>query len=113
MKAAAPIQAPRIAGAPAIRPRREQAPDGRAAGARPGLAAAQRRDDRQALGRVVDREADDEEGAERERPGRVGGADRQALAEVVEADPDRDQQRQVGAAAPPGASGALGRGRPR
>ena len=62
------------------------------------VAVAQRRHDRQALGGVVDREADDEEGAQGERPARVGGADRQALAEVVEADPDRHQQRQVGAA---------------
>ena len=47
----------------------------------------------------MDREADDEEGAQRQRAGRVGGADREALAEVVEADPDRHQQRQVGIAA--------------
>ena len=91
-KAEAPIQAPRIAGAPAIRPR----PSRRTSPGRAAPSRAQRRDDRQALGGVVDREADDEEGAERERAGRVGGTDRQALAEVVEADPDRDQERQVG-----------------
>ena len=63
-------------------------------GVRPG-ALAQRRDDRQALGGVVDREANNQEGAEGERPGGVGRADRQALAEVVQADPDRDQQGHV------------------
>ena len=87
METVAPIRAPTIAGAPAIRPR----PSRRAS---EGARARQRGDDREALGRVVDREADDEERAERELADRVGGADREALAEVVEADPDRDHQRQ-------------------
>ncbi len=38
---------------------------------------------------------------ERERAGRVGGADREAFAEVVEADADRHEQREVEAARPP------------
>jgi hypothetical protein len=85
LNADAPIHAPRIAGAPAIRPssRREAT-----------ALARERRDDRQPLGGVVQREADDEERPERERPDRVGRADREPLAEVVQADPDRDQQRQ-------------------
>ena len=53
----------------------------------------ERRDDRQPLGRVVQREADDEERAQRQRARRVGGADRHALAEVVQPDADRDQRR--------------------
>ena len=53
----------------------------------------ERRDDRQPLGRVVDREPDDQERAQRERAGGVRGADRHALAEVVQPDPDRDQRR--------------------
>jgi hypothetical protein len=48
----------------------------------------------------VDGEADDEERAEGERADRVGGPDRQPLAEVVEADADGDQHRQVRAAGP-------------
>ena len=80
---------PRIAGAPAISP---SAREPRQATAGDFV---QRRDDREALGRVVDREADDEEGAEREFADRVGGADREALAEVVEADPDRDHHRRA------------------
>ena len=79
----APISAPRIAGAPAIRPRLRQ-PRWRHA------LADQRRDDRDPLGGVVDREADDQEGAQGELADGVRGADREALAEVVEADSDRD-----------------------
>ena len=56
----------------------------------------------------MDREADDEEGAERELADRVGGADREALAEVVQADPDRDHQREADAA---GAAGVRPRSR--
>ncbi len=52
----------------------------------------------------MQREADDEEGAERERSRRVGGADRQSLAEVVQADPDRDEQRELERAGPARAS---------
>jgi hypothetical protein len=47
----------------------------------------------------VQREADDEERAERERAGRVGRADRHALAEVVQADADGDEQRELRAGA--------------
>ena len=67
-------------------PRRGQPPE---RGARPR----ERRDDRQPLGRVVDREPDHEERAERERAGGVGGADRHALAEVVQPDPGGDERR--------------------
>ena len=59
----------------------------------------------------MDREADHEQRAERERAGRVGGADRQALAEVVQADADRDEQREVGAAGRPAAGAASPRER--
>ena len=65
LKAAAPIHAPSTAGPPASSPSTREAAD-RGARAR----CAERGDDRQALGRVVDREADDEERAERERSGR-------------------------------------------
>ena len=91
----APITAPRIAGAPAMMPRQREAAD-----RRPLLIAHQRRDDREALGGVVDREADHERGAERQLRDRVGGADREALPHVVKADSDRDHQREPGSADP-------------
>ncbi len=62
----------------------------------------QRRDDRQPFGRVVQREADDEQRAERRLAERERRADRQPFAEVVQPDADRDQQRQHPAAAAPG-----------
>ena len=93
LNAAAPIHAPRIAGAPAMRP---SSGEPRSVGWPVG----ERRDDGQALGRVVDGEADDEERAERERADRVGRADRDALAEVVQADADGDEQREALTAAP-------------
>ena len=71
-----------------------------AADGRPLLIAHQRRDDREALGRVVDREADHERRTERQLGDRIGGADRKALPHVVEADPDRDHQREPGPADP-------------
>ena len=43
----------------------------------------------------MQREADDQERAERERAGGVGRADRDALAEVVQPDADRDEQREL------------------
>jgi hypothetical protein len=42
----------------------------------------------------VHHEADHEERAELELAGRERGPDREALAEVVDADPDRDEQRE-------------------
>ncbi len=51
----------------------------------------------------MDREADDEEGAEGQRAHGIGGADRQALAEVVQPDPDRDHQGEPEGARPGGA----------
>ena len=90
VNAAAPIHAPTHGGAAGEQPEHRQAAD---RGAR--AAAPERGDDGQALGRVVDREADDEEGAERERAGRVGRADGQALAEVVQADAERRRARQA------------------
>lgn len=77
LKAAAPIQAPRIAG--------------------------ERRDDREAFRGVVDREPDHEERPERERPARVRRTDRKSLAEVVQAHPDGDEQGKVGTGRPGGA----------
>ena len=58
----------------------------------------QRRGDADALGDVVQREAEHEEGAEPRGAGREGGADREALAEVVQADAERDggRERQPG-----------------
>ena len=46
----------------------------------------------------MDRESDHEQRAERERAGGIRRADREALAEVVEPDADRDEQREVGPA---------------
>src|SRR5215208_4034498 len=54
----------------------------------------ERRGDPEPLGDVVDHEADDEEGPERELTERERRPDRQAFAEVVEADPDCDERRQ-------------------
>ena len=88
LNAAAPIQAPSTAGAPAISPSATSRPQRR-------LRLGERRDDGQALGRVVQREADDEEGAERQRADGVRRADGDALAEVVQPDADGDEQREV------------------
>ena len=85
----APITAPRIAGAAG-----DDAEQREAADRRPLLIAHQRRDDREALGGVVDCEADHERRTECKLRDRVGGADRKALPHVVEADPDRDHQRE-------------------
>ena len=71
-----PTRAPRIAGPPAIAPRPSSA-------LHPRFLRSERRDDREALGRVVDREADDQRAAEGEFADRIGGADREAFAEVV------------------------------
>ena len=66
----------------------------RASCASDGRSLRERRDDRQPFGRVVQREAEIEQRAERRLAERERGADRQALAEVVQADADGDQQRQ-------------------
>ena len=95
----APSSAPRIAGAPAIRPSPTREPRRRAL-------VGQRRDDRQPLGRVVQREPDDQRRAEGELADRVGRADRQPLAEVVQPDPDGDH-------APPAAARPAARRRSR
>ena len=84
-----------------------------------------RREDGEPFGRVVQREADDQQRAERGLAERERRADRQPFAEVVQADPDRDEQREHRAGAGRGglASGARapraatarslrGRGRP-
>src|SRR5688572_14183497 len=49
-----------------------------------------RHDDSQPFGDVLDDEADDEKRPQRRRSDRVGSADRQAFAQVVEADSDCD-----------------------
>ena len=84
-----PIQAPGIAGAPAIE-RQHGEP------AEPTTLAAlgDRRRDPEPLGDVVDHEADDEERPERELAERERRADREPLAEVVQADADRDERRE-------------------
>ena len=79
LNADAPIHAPMIAGAPATSPSSGEA-------AHDGARSGDRRDDREPLGGVVDREADHEEGAQRQRADGVGGPDREPLAEVVQAD---------------------------
>jgi hypothetical protein len=60
----------------------------------------ERRHDGQPFGRVVNREPDDEEGAQGQGTGAVGGPDREALAEVVQADADRDHQREIAGGRP-------------
>ena len=83
------MNAPMIAGAPAISPSRARRPsEGR-------FFPRERSHDRQPLGRVVERKAEDQEGAERELSDRVCGPDREALAEVVKSDPDGDEQREL------------------
>src|SRR5882672_334253 len=51
-------------------------------------------DDAEALGRVVQRESDDEHEGQTQLPSSGGLADRQAFREVVEADPQRDEERE-------------------
>ena len=60
----------------------------------PGPLLDQGRDDADALGDVVQREAEHQEGAERRGAGGEGRADRQPLAEVVQADAERDRGRE-------------------
>ena len=60
---------------------------------------ARRRHDREPLGRVVQREADDEQRAERRFAQGERGADGEPFTEIVEADADRNQDRQDPAAA--------------
>ena len=57
--------------------------------------AAHRSADAEALGRVVQAEADDERDGQAHLVRRSGLPDREALAEVVDADADRDQQRKL------------------
>ena len=86
---------PRMAGAPASKASPTKAAERR-------RLLHQRRGDADAFGDVVKREAEHEEGAEPCGSGREGGTDREALAEVVQADPDRDggRERQPGRGAP-------------
>ena len=56
--------------------------------------AGHRPDDAEALGRVVQAEADDQDERERELAGGGRLADREPLAEVVQADPGGDQERE-------------------
>src|SRR5882762_6605648 len=51
-------------------------------------------DDAEALGRVVQRESDDEHEGQTQLPSGGGLADRQTFREVVEADPQRDEERE-------------------
>ena len=53
-----------------------------------------RRDDAEALGRVVEPEPDDEQQRQADLAGRGGLPDGEALGEVVEADPERDEERE-------------------
>ena len=53
-----------------------------------------RRDDRQPLGGVVQREAEDQQRAEGRLAQCEGGPDREPLTEVVQPDADRDHQRE-------------------
>ena len=82
------MNAPMIAGPPAISPSSARRPS---EGRFPG----ERSHDRKPLGRVVQRKAEDQEGAERQLSDRVCGPDREALAEVVKPDPDGDEQRKL------------------
>ena len=74
--------------------RQQEAPVGRRADAVGVYVAGQRRDDAEALGGVVQREADDQHGGQGDLVAGRGLADGQALGEVVQADADRDEQRQ-------------------
>src|SRR5947209_391758 len=60
---------------------------------------AERADDAEALGRVVEGEADDQDRREGDRPGPGGDADREPLGEVVE--PDRGGDDEAGLERPP------------
>ncbi len=73
----------------------DQAQAGESPDAGPLAIAHQRRDDREALGRVVDREADDKRGAQRQLGDRVGRTDRKPLPHVVKSDADRDHEREA------------------
>ena len=63
-------------------------------GRQPGPPVDQGRDDADALGDVVEREAEHQEGAKRGGAGGERRADRQPLAEVVDADAERDRGRE-------------------
>ena len=80
----------------------QEAPDGRRVAAALVQVAGQRRDDAEALGRVVQREADDQHGRQRDLAARGRLADGEALGEVVQADADGDQQRQSAGRGPGG-----------
>ena len=66
--------------------------------------AAERADDAEPLGRVVQAEADDQDGREADRAGLGRDADREALGEVVQ--PDRDGDRHARSAARAGGASA-------
>ena len=82
-----PVQAPRIAGPPAIRVNATSRGT-----AERRAAVGRRRGDPEPFGHVVDHEADDQERAERELSERERRSDREPLAEVVQPDSDRDQR---------------------
>src|SRR5579862_5597135 len=73
----------------------DQAHQTEEAPARPRPLAAHGPADTEALGRVVEPEADDERDREADLARRGGLADREPLAEVVRTDADRDQQREL------------------
>src|SRR5581483_6161019 len=80
------------------RPAADQAHRTEEAPARQLRLARHRADDPEALGRVVQAEADDQDDREADLAGRGRLADREPLAEVVEADAGRDQEREPAAA---------------
>jgi membrane protein DedA with SNARE-associated domain len=59
---------------------------------RPVAVGGQRRDDAESLGGVVQGKADDQDRRESDGAGGGASSDREALAEVVQPDPDRDEQ---------------------
>ena len=99
LKAEAPSQAPSTAGSPASRPRPTRRRSRACAASSPSRHG---RDDRQPLGGVVQGEAHDQRGAERQRADGVGGPDGQALAEVVQPDAQRHEEGQPPRAGPVG-----------
>ena len=69
---------------------------------------AERADDAESLGRVVQREADDQHGREADLAGTGRHADRKALGEVVQSDRDRDHHSPAQGASPDGVGDRLG-----
>ena len=108
-----PTQVPTKVGPPPISASDQQERPARAARV-PGVVeiAGQRGDDPEALGGVVQCEADDQHGGERDLAAGRRLPDRQSFGEVVQSDADRDQQRQPAGRRPAarrrGPAGSLG-----